>query len=713
MAAARAPGAASPPATPPGRAADGPGRSTDPSGIGDTSSTALPPQDEHTWLVETDGASSPRIFEPFGTYDRWNLERRLEAEGDGATVSVDCGRHEVDLGRRVCRPVYVDGEERRVVRALWYRRAATPSGWEPFSEADGLLLERFYKSLGVHRRAPEQSELFLSDGESKVVARPPSLLLTDAYAVEVKPSEGGAEPFRVAMYMARHDGSGGRHGVVRGLPREMAPQGGRAPRGFGADGPEQGRPPKHLVLVVHGIGEALFSKEDTPVDSFRHSVRQAAGLALRQQMEKFPGASGRIEFLPIEWHQEVHRDMPLLANLKMLTLPSLQSFRDFNHDVLMDIVLFLSAPFKRRIMERVGASINAVYREFKRRNPTFDGSVSLMGFSLGSIIVFDLLANQPPDGIRARDAPPNPRGAAGDGGHGEDGGGGGDPGEAGIGAGAGAGAAGLPRGGEASFASEQGLPAAGSAFGSALTFGSASAGSLAPGARSGDARVGEIPGFAYPVLDFSPARFFAVGAPIGMFLSVRDELNGLRGSGFRFPTCPRFYNIFHPFDPVAYRLEPAFDPAYAGRPPVVVPHHAGGVRMHVQLQNTLGDSMASTIKLATNAAAWIAGGIAVEDEAAAAGADGAAADPAGEAAGPAGAARVPPAPGAGDSSGAVDGLAVNGRHRVDYVLQEAALETASEYLAALGSHGGYFANADVALFIATAVLTKDSSEASL
>lgn len=38
---------------------------------------------------------------------------------------------------------------------------------------------------------------------------------------------------------------------------------------------------------------------------------------------------------------------------------------------------------------------------------------------------------------------------------------------------------------------------------------------------------------------------------LGMFVCVRgiEEL----GENFKLPTCPAFFNIFHPFDPVAYR----------------------------------------------------------------------------------------------------------------------------------------------------------------
>ena len=55
--------------------------------------------------------------------------------------------------------------------------------------------------------------------------------------------------------------------------------------------------------------------------------------------------------------------------------------------------------------------------------------------------------------------------------------------------------------------------------------------------------------------------FYAVGSPVGMFLAVRGVDN--LGKDFKFPTCPKFFNIFHPYDPVAYRVESLLDQAYA------------------------------------------------------------------------------------------------------------------------------------------------------
>lgn len=48
----------------------------------------------------------------------------------------------------------------------------------------------------------------------------------------------------------------------------------------------------------------------------------------------------------------------------------------------------------------------------------------------------------------------------------------------------------------------------------------------------------------YHSLDFEPVSFFALGSPIGMFLTVRG-LEKIEET-YQLPTCPGFYNIYHP-----------------------------------------------------------------------------------------------------------------------------------------------------------------------
>ncbi|XP_016121047.1 phospholipase DDHD2-like, partial [Sinocyclocheilus grahami] len=90
-----------------------------------------------------------------------------------------------------------------------------------------------------------------------------------------------------------------------------------------------------------------------------------------------------------------------------------------------------------------------------------------------------------------------------------------------------------------------------------------------------DVGIGQV-SIDYPQLAFHPQAFFAMGSPIGMFLTVR----GLKriDPNYSFPTCKSFYNIFHPFDPVAYRIEPIILSQDMDLPPMLIPHHKGRKR---------------------------------------------------------------------------------------------------------------------------------------
>lgn len=62
-----------------------------------------------------------------------------------------------------------------------------------------------------------------------------------------------------------------------------------------------------------------------------------------------------------------------------------------------------------------------------------------------------------------------------------------------------------------------------------------------------------LPVVAYPQLGFPLNTCFLLGSPLSIFLVARGvERLPLE---FRLPTCQACVNIFHPFDPVAYRLE--------------------------------------------------------------------------------------------------------------------------------------------------------------
>ena len=50
--------------------------------------------------------------------------------------------------------------------------------------------------------------------------------------------------------------------------------------------------------------------------------------------------------------------------------------------------------FCQTIVSEVSSEMNRMYEIFKSRNPSYQGGVSVVGHSLGSVILFDLLYHQ-------------------------------------------------------------------------------------------------------------------------------------------------------------------------------------------------------------------------------------------------------------------------------------------------------------------------------
>ena len=82
-------------------------------------------------------------------------------------------------------------------------------------------------------------------------------------------------------------------------------------------------------------------------------------------------------------------------------------------------------------------------------------------------------------------------------------------------------------------------------------------------------------------LHFPVHTFCALGSPLGLFLATRGVALG--GLGGVFPPgaagAQFVFNVLHPYDPLAYRLEPFVDAALRARRPVTLPHpRTGGDR---------------------------------------------------------------------------------------------------------------------------------------
>eukprot|EP00752_Nemacystus_decipiens_P005637 g5101.t1 len=621
-----------------------------------------------SWLVqEPEGHGAPKTPGRWKTMWASDCARLEEAHERGETEVLVYGRkYVVDMKERTVKPLFWDEEpaSKPIIRATYFLQKG--HGWLPYSEKDSALLEVAYGAAKVQLRSSNcnEAEVPLTDGENKVVmtkadngkiaddyladfeialhqkpVKAPSLLATTFLATSVKVQRGSPEP-------------GGWGGV-------LATEG---------DLPLEGEPPKHLVFVIHGIGESLWTRSSSVLTSLRASMdpmramskellesqrkaveleeaasdaaaavaaasaaagagtmpvaeakgaettysdtdggakgarwkeEQVAEGKAGEGVEASPateegggeggGSGGYVEFLPVHGHDAVREGL-----MQDITLPSIPSFRDFANQAVMDVMYYLTPDMQASILSVVGNKMNEMWHNFSRFTPGFSGKVSIVGHSLGSIIVHDLLIAQPVKGETK----------------------------------------------------------------------------LADGAVSE----------ATPILSFYPEVLLACGSPIGMFLALRQSTLD-KEKLFKFNTTKRFFNLFHLYDPVAYRLEPILDKRLRDLQPEHVPHR-GGDRLHVSVKkfnrgvneaigrlqkstgagwHTIQNSIHTTIKSAIG-------------------------DPGATTAAPIAREEV---------SDARDKL----QERIDWVIQESTLEGIHPWASAVFAHSSYFTNFDMIMFL--------------
>ena len=188
-----------------------------------------------------------------------------------------------------------------------------------------------------------------------------------------------------------------------------------------SDGDDQSREIDHLVLVTHGIGQKLGIRYDSlnfihDVNTFRKTLKAVYNSApdlqaLNSQLEDAP-KNCRIQVVPVCWRHlldfprqslrqnrkerdltEVGADDEDYPSLADISMGENSGMRNLISDLALDILLYQSA-YREHIANIVQKECNRLYRLFKERTPSFSGRVSLCGHSLGSAIVFDILCRQ-------------------------------------------------------------------------------------------------------------------------------------------------------------------------------------------------------------------------------------------------------------------------------------------------------------------------------
>ena len=315
----------------------------------------------------------------------------------------------------------------------------------------------------------------------------------------------------------------------------------------------QDRSIDHLILVTHGIGQRLGARFEA--FNFIHDVNE-----LRKTMKSVYGRSpdlqalnsetetrlknNRVQVLPIVWrhkldfpHQRLkgekeqhivdpeNEGRPKYPSLEDITIDGVPALRNIMADVALDVLLYKTPVYHNFIAKFVVAECNRIYKLFRERNPSFTGRVSLIGHSLGSAILFDVVSDQeggrPVLGFLKPQQKVNPDFSL-------------------------------------DFPVED-LVCLGSPIGLfQMLNGNTIAGRGNPNSVTLDGEAGEVDdpytGSSYFKLPFSSSK--------------TEDLQKAISS----PKCRALYNIFHPSDPISYRMEPLISQAMAELKPQALPY---------------------------------------------------------------------------------------------------------------------------------------------
>lgn len=667
-------------------------------------------------------ADDNTTWQPFSIEDSVKLESAYSIEGnEEILVAVDGERYDVHVNERKRYAVYWEQAATEVRRCTWFYKGDKDTRFMPYPEDFSQRLEDAYKEAIT--KDEWKTKLEFPTGETVILHNPKLIMHYQPIFAQDEWVSSPSEHTR---------------------PRTVK----RGVESISVEVPD-GEPDQvdHLVFMVHGIGPACdlrFRSIIQCVNDFRSaSLSLLASHYKRAQLED---QVGRVEFLPVNWHSALHGDATGVdEDIQRITLPSISRLRHFTNDTLLDLFFYNSPTYCQTIVDTVASEINRLHALFKQRHPEFKGAVSIVGHSLGSLILFDLLTNQrtvldantekvPKEesnchaqhdsleqfltqlglqqyltSLQGEDLDLESLVLCRDN----------DLKDLGIPLG--------PRKKILNAATRKLFQKDSrqcSLFLAAELHGSSQDSSTndhndnqpsgfmtqqsqlhrAQSVTSAvdyehfDVGIGQV-SIDYPQLAFHPQTFFAFGSPIGMFLTVR----GLKriDPHYTFPTCKCFYNIYHPYDPVAYRIEPMIV-SDVDLEPMLIPHHKGRKRMHLELKDSLTrmgmdikNNVLGSLRTAWQSFARLPVAALPPVEAEDTSIEGNLPDPqAGECA----EAESPISAEQPEQPEIKVGM-LNGGRRIDYVLQEKPIESFNEYLFAIQSHLCYWESEDTALLV--------------
>ncbi|TWW71941.1 phospholipase DDHD1 isoform X2 [Takifugu flavidus] len=443
-----------------------------------------------------------------------------EGNHDGAGINVDpvCvrgGLYEVDIKERECKPVYwMQQDHIPVMRGQWF----IDGSWLPLEEEESDLIEQEHLShfRGQQIQDTFETDLIVKTVDSKDAIHSLKLSRThvDWHSVDEVYLYSDATTSKIARTVTQKLGFS-----------KASSSGTRLHRGFVEEASPEDRHPQttHVVFVVHGIGQKM---DQGRIIKNTGMLRECG----RKMEEKhfLDHNDEHVEFLPVEWRSKLQLDGDTVDSV---TPDKVRGLRDLLNSSAMDIMYYNSPLYRDEITKGLTQELNRLYTLFCSRNPEFEergGKVSIVSHSLGCVITYDIMTGWDPVRFCLQEHQ----------------------------------------------AVEEQLE---------LHWMSYEEQHLIEQLRQTRTRLRELENqlltleaskpSAPPALKFKVENFFCMGSPLAVFLALR----GIRpGSSCHqdhiLPTtiCSRLFNVFHPTDPVAYRLEPLILKHYSNIAPIQI-----------------------------------------------------------------------------------------------------------------------------------------------
>ncbi|XP_011917239.1 PREDICTED: phospholipase DDHD1 isoform X6 [Cercocebus atys] len=435
-------------------------------------------------------------------------------------VCVRGGLYEVDVTQGECYPVYWNQADKiPVMRGQWF----IDGTWQPLEEEESNLIEQEHLNCFRGQQMQENFDIEVSksidgkDGSGISYSAVHSFKLSrnhvDWHSVDEVYLYSDATTSKIARTVTQKLGFS-----------KASSSGTRLHRGYVEEATLEDKPSQttHIVFVVHGIGQKM---DQGRIIKNTAMMREAAR---KIEERHFSNHATHVEFLPVEWRSKLTLDGDTVDSI---TPDKVRGLRDMLNSSAMDIMYYTSPLYRDELVKGLQQELNRLYSLFCSRNPDFEekgGKVSIVSHSLGCVITYDIMTGWNP--VRLY---------------------------------------------EQLLQKEEELPDE--------RWMSYEERHLLDELYITKRRLKEIEERLHglkassmtqtPALKFKVENFFCMGSPLAVFLALRGIRPGNTGSQDHIlprEICNRLLNIFHPTDPVAYRLEPLILKHYSNISPVQI-----------------------------------------------------------------------------------------------------------------------------------------------